>query len=85
MTRFRREERFEEHPTPVRDGVSRGKRLFDNPELAALALLRGYRVGGVYDHPLEGAARELGYYPLSDATDEEWEEINRILSSQGDD
>ena len=57
--------------------INKGVRVFKNIELAILANLRGY-VNGSYPEPLSGAAKELGYYPLSMATEQELEKINSI-------
>ena len=60
--------------------VRRGARLLPDVPTAALAMLRGYQLGGFYERPLEGKARELGYTLLEDATPAEWEEIQRLIS-----
>ncbi len=52
----------------------RGNRLLPDLRTAIFARLKGY-VDGFYPHELTGAAAELGYYPLSEATPEELAQI----------
>lgn len=75
----------DEMKRPREDGFldkKRGKRLLPDIRTAILARMRGY-VGGFYPSPLKGAASELGYFPLSEATPQELmdieEEANRLL------
>jgi len=57
--------------------INKGKKIFPNLRTAILAILRGY-MNGSYPEPLSDSAKKNGYYPLSDATDEEIEKINII-------
>ena len=47
---------------------------------AILARMRGY-VGGSYPSPLRGAARELGYHPLQEASADELAAIRGEMDS----
>ena len=60
-----------------KDYIHKGRRVLPDLGTAILANLRGY-VNGSYPEPLSGAAKELGYYPLSMATEEELAKIEDI-------
>lgn len=61
------------------DFIHKGNKVLPNLKTAILAKLRGYK-NGSYPGPLSETARELGYYPLSDATEEEKIKIAEIES-----
>ena len=60
-----------------KDHIHKGARVFPDLKTAILANLRGY-MNGSYPEPLSGAARKIGYYPLSMATDKELEQIDDL-------
>ena len=60
-----------------KDYINKRIRVFKSLELAILANLKGY-INGSYPEPLSGAAKELGYYPLSMAMEQELEKIGLI-------
>lgn len=59
--------------------IHKGKRVLPDLRTAIFANIKGY-INGSYPHPLSKEIEELGYYPLSMATQEEIEEINRVES-----
>jgi len=58
--------------------AKKGAKLLPDLRTAIFASLRGYFQGS-YPSKLEGAAENLGYYPLSEATEEELGKINKII------
>lgn len=57
----------------------KGKKVLPDLRTAILASLRGYFQGS-YPNKLDGIASEVGYYPLNEATFEEKEKIEEIIS-----
>ncbi len=63
--------------TEEKDYIYKGNRILPDLKTAIFANIKGY-INGAYPEPLTGIAKELGYYPLSLATDIEIEQINNI-------
>lgn len=61
----------------AKDKIYKGSRLLPNLDLAIFAKIKGY-INGSYPSQLTGKAKEIGYYPLSEATSEELEQIKAI-------
>ena len=59
------------------DKIYKGIRMFKTLDEAILAKIKGY-VNGSYPSPLTGKAKDIGYYPLSEATQEELNQIKAI-------
>lgn len=60
-----------------KDKIYKGRRLLPSLDEAIFAKLKGY-VNGSYPSMLKGKAEEIGYYPLSEATQEELNQIKSI-------
>lgn len=60
-----------------KDYIHKGNKVFPSLDTAILANLRGF-MNGSYPSPFEGPAKELGYYPLSMANEEEMMQIEEI-------
>lgn len=61
----------------AKDIIYKGIRIFKTLDEAILAKIKGY-VNGSYPAPLTGKAKDIGYYPLSEATQEELNQIKVI-------
>lgn len=57
--------------------IHKGLRILPDLKTAILANLKGF-VNGFYPEPLFGLAKEIGYYPLSMASEKELEQIQII-------
>jgi len=83
MRRFRdvQEDRREDLSRPSGFiGGRKGSRVLPDVPTAILARMRGY-VGGSYPTPLRGMAAELGYHPLSSASEEEMAAIRAEMEA----
>ncbi len=60
-----------------RDRLYKGVRVFPDLRTAIFANLKGY-INGNYPQPLPDNIKDIGYYPLSMATEEDIKRINEI-------
>jgi len=68
---------FNQEKKEDKDYIHKGSKILPDLRTAIFANIKGY-INGSYAEPLTGIAQELGYYPLSMATEQENEQINYI-------